>query len=1008
MIRNILKHKTAANVIMIALLIVGFVALNTLNVQNFPSIKGNHYTINTVWPNASPIEMEENVTKIIENTIKNIDGIVEVYSYSETSLSEIVVTVSNDTDYNRTLVEITQSISAIENLPKDILTPEVLTSEDGDFVSTIAFRFENDVDAKMINQFKSELGAYGVSKVITYGIPKNFFNIEIKDNILLSSGMTISEWGDIISSTISEQTLGLINNDDQSISLTSDSNISNITDIKGIVISLPESNINYLLDDIAHISVKRIDNDIHITQNGKNTVLFKVMRKGTENIIDVKNRVNNWLESKKEINYKDLEIVQYNEQWMTVKERIGVLIENGIMGLILVVLVLNWALSTRVALWVTLGIPVAFFGGFILMSFFGISINMISIFGLIMVLGIVVDDAIVIGEQYETERSLGNDPLTSAKNAVDKMWKPIMVSTLTTLASFIPLLYLSGTMGQIGKVIPIVVISVVFISLLEAFFMLPSHLSSGDKRKSIIEGSDKILAFFDKYLMSLLMKTLKHKKVTIFISILSISLVGLLFALGVIKYSFFSESSTNEIVAVIDFDDSSTLENKKKLHNKILEHYTELKVKYPEKILQMTTHYNMMDVYGPIIKGNEYIQINFYIKKDDKVISEFSDDEFILSIEDIIKSHSSIRYYEVEDKNTSSIGKTTDLSVAFSGESTGYLLNVLSVTQENLRKDDRFIKVKLNTNRGREEWNLKLNENVKGKGISISEINTQVRNNAQGYLIDRIYEHGNSYDFLVTTNDKYRNELDSFYHMPIKVDDRFVPLSELVVLESKESPLSIFRDNGLASVEIQIEVNKEAWTTDEALKYLESTVFPEIISNGISYKLSGASKEEMKTKRDIKYSSLIAIILIFVVLCLFFQSYTTPVFIMLIIPFSCAGAILGHFIMGVQVSVMSTMAMFALAGIVVNDSVILVQRFNEIKKTTKDNVTAIANAVRDRFRAIFLTSVTTIAGLTPLMFEQSLEAQFLVPMAISMVFGLLTSTVLMLFILPSVLTFREN
>ncbi len=1007
-----LKHKTAANIIMATLLIIGSVSLYSLNIQNFPTVKPNVIMIYTSWFNASPSEVEENITIPMEAALRTVDGIDMISSYTEQGISEIAIDLDSGTDYNLAFSEINKIASSMQDLPVDSLPPNVTQVLSKDHVLTIALRFTNTINKEWVYQFESELKTQGVTAIESYGLPEEDFIIEIKESIILSSGMPVEQWIGLINKEISKETLGLINNDEQSINIKADNRIKTVDDLKALFITLPDSKVKYPLDDIAVIEKIRKGNDIEIFQNGKSTVLLKIYRTSSENIFDIKDIATKWLESKRDISYKDLEIVKYDDSWMAVKERIGILVENGVIGLILVMLVLNWALSGRVALWVSVGIPVAFFGGFILMSFFGMSINMISIFGLIMVLGIVVDDAIVVGEQYETEREDGFSPFESAKRAAEKMWKPVLVSTLTTFAAFIPLLYMSGEMGQIGKVIPIVVISVVLISLIEAFLLLPAHLSTeknNTKNATKSVGIDKINLFYKNYIESKVIKSLNYRKTTLSLSVVFLLVVvGLLYT-GIVKYSFFGTSMTNEITAYVEFDPSTTIFDKRKLHDEILVKYEYLNDKYPEKLIHMTSFFNMTESFGPVVKGADFMQITFYLRKDDKVSSGLKDSVFTQEIADIIGNDLNVNNYNVEDVKKSQIGESSDIALAFSGESTENINIALLKLKDEILKDLRFSKVKLSSQEGREEWFIEINELAKAKGVELTEIVSQVKSNSQGHLIDRVHKNGASYDIIIRGNQSYSKDLEDFYSMPIKVGDIFVPLSKLVNIKAKKSPTTIYRGDGMATVSIEISIDQEKWTTAEAMKNLETHHIPNILKQGdIAYELSGVSKNQLKTKNEVITLVVIAIALIYLVLCLFFQNYSTPLLVLSIIPFACAGAILGHLALGLNVSVMSSMAMFGLAGIVVNDSIILIQKYQDLCSEGLLRKEAITLALEKRFRAIVLTSITTIAGLTPLLFESSLEAQFLVPMAASMVFGLMTSTILMVFTLPSLLTMTEQ
>ena len=1020
-LRFFVQHRTSANIIMIIMIVVGVLSIGRLNKQFFPDFDVELISVSIDWPGATAEEIDQNIIQLLEPELRPISGVKKVYSKSVEGVGSTNVEFKYGQDIQKARTDIETAVSRI-NFPANSNKPKIIVGEFFDTVTRIVLSGDVTLEELRENakKLKEKLLNSGVDKVDIQGLPSEEILIEIPQSETARLKLSFNQIANLIKLETKDVSGGSFADGSLRVRTVGEKKL--VETFKQLELSNSISGGRILLKDVAKIKSSIEKSGVLKYVNGKPAAELWVRRSKTSDALDVSKNIQEVLVNSKNIISTSISIQTYNTAAKLIQERISLLIKNGASGLCIVLFVLFLFLSRNTAIWVALGIPIAFLATFGVMFASGQSINMISLFGLIMALGIVVDDAIVVGEHssyLKTKRHL--DSSKAPVVAATRMSVPVICAMLTTVAAFIPLFMVKGVIGQIISAIPLVVCAVLVASLIECFLVLPAHLAHFDKgmkdeSKFRIWFDEKFRMFQEGIFRKFINLTFNYRYVTFMIAIgMFIISVGMMSG-GRVLFSFFPTPEADIIIANFKLHSGTTRSKTEKMLDNVEKGLLKTSsqfsmspdlVKFHMSSLGNRTSFSNdagSNALGNDLLGSMVVELKTADKRDIRT------NQFINAWLANIEKVSGLDKLSIRAPSGGPPGR--DIDVRFQGES----LKKLKLASNELIKIARTIpgatSLDDNLEYGIQERILSLTNKGQSLGLSISDIGEQVRSAINGIIISK-FPKG---DEEVTVRLKLsENEQLTDMMNDLRIVSPFgisFKLRDVVKINNKLPFSSINRQNGFREVMISGDLFPPLMNTSQARQFLMKNGLPEIAKKyNLTYRFDGRDLEQKETFSDMLLGAIIGLVLIYFILAWVFKAWLRPFSIMIMIPFSFIGAVLGHYVLGLTMSILSMFALLALAGIVVNNSIILVstieRRLEDLKQqdTNEDNMIneAIISGVVDRFRPVLLTSLTTIGGLSALMFEKSLQAQFLIPMAATIVFGLGITAFLVLVIVPAML-----
>ena len=1020
-LRFFVQHRTSANIIMIIMIVVGVLSIGRLNKQFFPDFDVDLIAVSIDWPGATAEEIDQNIIQLLEPELRPISGVKKVYSKSVEGVGSTRVEFKYGQDIQKARTDIETAVSRI-NFPENSNKPKIVIGEFFDTVTRIVLSGDLTLEElrKNAKKLKEKLLNSGVDKVDIQGLPSEEILIEISQSETARLKLSFNQIANLIRLETKDVSGGSFADGSLRVRTVGEKKL--VETFKALELRNSISGGRILLKDVAIIKSSVAKSSVLKYVNGKPAVELWVRRSKTSDALEVSKNIQEVLTNSNNIIPSSINIQTYNTAANLIQERISLLIKNGVSGLCIVLLVLFLFLSRNTAIWVALGIPIAFLATFGVMFISGQSINMISLFGLIMALGIVVDDAIVVGEHssyLKTKRHL--DSSKAPVVAATRMSVPVICAMLTTVAAFIPLFMVKGVIGQIISAIPLVVCAVLVASLIECFLVLPAHLAHFDKRmkdesKFRIWFDEKFRMFQEGTFRKFINLTFNYRYVTFMIAIgMFIISVGMMSG-GRVLFSFFPTPEADIIIANFKMHSGTTRSKTEKMLDNVEKGLLKTSsqfsmspdlVKFHMSSLGNRTSFSNnagSNALGNDLLGSMVVELKTADKRDIRT------NQFINAWLDNIEKVSGLDKLSIRSPSGGPPGR--DIDVRFQGES----LKKLKLASNELIKIARTIpgatSLDDNLEYGIQERILSLTNKGQSLGLSISDIGEQVRSAINGIIISK-FPKG---DEEVTVRLKLsENEQLTDMMNDLRIVSPFgisFKLRDVVEIKDKLPFSSINRQNGFREVMISGDLFPSLMNTSQARQFLMKNGLPEIAKKyNLTYRFDGRDLEQKETFSDMFLGAIIGLVLIYFILAWVFKAWLRPFSIMIMIPFSFIGAVLGHYVLGLTMSILSMFALLALAGIVVNNSIILVstieRRLEDLKQqdTNADNMIneAIISGVVDRFRPVLLTSLTTIGGLSALMFEKSLQAQFLIPMAATIVFGLGITAFLVLVIVPAMM-----
>jgi multidrug efflux pump subunit AcrB len=1039
LISTFVRHGTAPNLLMMTLVLIGVFAIAKLNRQFFPTIEIPIISVTVPWPGASAEDVESNILDVLEPELRFLDEVNEVTAIAREGSAVISIELMSGADAQKAQSDVEQAVARVTTLPETAERPVISRAAFFDNVAKIAIAgpFSEKVLKTYARQLRDGLLAAGIDRVTFGGARDEEVWISVAENDLRRLGLTLDGIARIVRENTQDIPAGKLEGG-VDVLLRSKSQRRTPELIGNIEIRSTATGEKIRLKDIAKVGT-HFDREGHQGFfHGERGIELQVQRSIAADTLETMRIMNGYLDELKPQLPPTLKVTVYDVSGKLVVQRLGILIENGLQGLTLVLAMLFIFLNARIAFCVAAGIPVALLAALGVMYASGQSINMVSMFALIMMLGIIVDDAIVVGEQAATNEEQGLPRLEAAEQGAAKMLAPVIAATLTTACAFMPIMFISDRIGDIMGAIPLVVMSVLVASTIECFLILPGHLRHGHggkirKPSRPRAAFDRKFGYFREHAFnSWVTFAYRWRYTTVGAMIACFILAVGMLAGGRVGFEFFPSPEPENISAYITFAPGTPREEQITATVRI-EHalYAAEKKLLDEAGAQPastgttnTPDQSDTDAPGatstsqtanaPKLVETVFTTIGQSGRSQGDNIAEV-DVQLTPSEERTVPTKRIVAAWQKARPQIPGVER-----VAIFGRRGGPPGRDIDVRLQNgpiekLKSAAEEVKLALtgfpgvsgiddDLPYGKQEYVFELTPRGRALGFTGMSIGQQVRNAFEGNIATRFARDDEEIIVRVKRQQDLagRADLDRLY-LTTASGDR-VPLTEVVSITERRSFSIIQRKDGVRTVAVTGDIDSEVTKSQEVLDRLSREVLPPIMEKyGSTYVFKGRADETQKSFKDLKQGALLALALIYIVLGWVFASYWKPLAVMAIIPFGFVGAVLGHYVMGYNLTIISMIGLLGLSGILVNDSIVLVSRIRERILSGESLEEAAIGGARDRLRAVLLTSLTTIGGLLPLIFETSRQAQFLIPMALTLVFGLATATILVLILVPSLI-----
>ncbi|GAA0360966.1 efflux RND transporter permease subunit [Bowmanella denitrificans] len=1004
------RNSVAANLLMLIIIIGGLMGAFSIRKQVFPTFEFNIVNVRVPYLGAAPQEVEEGVLIKIEEAIKDIEGIKKITATATEGMGTVSIEVEEDYDPLLVLDEVKVQVDAIPSFPENIEKPVIYRQKSTQTVLWVALY--GDTSETILKELAKGLrdniaNLPGVTNVQVVGARNYEVSVEISELQLQQYGLTFTELVNAVRRTSIDLPGGSIRSEDGDILLRAKGQAYNGRDFAEIVLLTRADGTRLTLGDIATIRDGFVEDPNFAEFDGKSAVNVRVNAIGDQNALKISETVNAYLTEQKDKWPPGISADTWGDSSFYLADRLNMMLSNMAMGALLVFLVLSLFLKIRLAFWVIVGLPVCFLGTLLLMpsAFFDLSINMISLFGFILVLGIVVDDAIVMGESAYSEIDRKGHNADNVIAGVKKVAMPATFGVLTTVAAFTPMLMVPGTFGVIWKTIGWVVILCLLFSLIESKLILPAHLvhmktTPYDPAKAnrfqrfrdfFAEG---IKRFVQHRYQPLLEKAVRNRYTTLACFIAALILTVGLFGSGLVRFVFFPTIPSDFMSATVQMEPGSSISQRDLAIRKILDALYDMDKAVAEQNGAGVVKHSMAFDQGNL-GGQVFVELS---KGETRELDAFAiQDKWRQFIPDL----PGVKNVDVGDPGGP--GGGSDISLQFSGTNLIELRAATEEIKQHLASYDGVVDIQDDFSGGSDEIRLHIKPQAEAMGLSLENLARQVRYGFYGAEAQRIQRGDEEVKVMVRYPKDERSSIGHLENMRIRTPDGHeVPFSEVADIELAQGYGSIVRINGVRSITVSAKVNKAVTEPGNVVSEVTSHYVPGLLERypSVSFGLEGASKEEGEALMSLAQGAIFALFAIYALMAVPLKSYSQPLIIMSVIPFGIVGAIVGHLLLGHAVSVLSLCGIIALSGVVVNDSLIMVDFVNRARAEGHSLLESAIQAGTQRFRAIVLTSLTTFMGLMPIVFERSLQAQIVIPMAISLAFGILFATVITLLLVP--------
>lgn len=997
------RNSVAANLVMVGIFVAGTIGFSQMEREMDPQVRFPGLQIEVFWPGAAPQEVEEQIVARIEESVRDLDAIEWVRSTSAEGYGGVYILAENQVDFTQFMNDVKIRVDSISSFPRDIEPPQVQQWVNRDEFMRVAVH--GDLGERELKRLAETLRREvaqlpSVSLVQLFGTRQEEVSIEVSEEALRRYNLSFSEVANAIRNTSINQSAGQVRTEVGTYQLKVRSQADTEKEFGKIIIRESADGGMIRVSDVATVIDGFEDNPILATLNGEPAVLIQVMSTEIMDIVTASQSVNDWIEKRRDSLPEDVSLTLWTDQAVDFKSRMKTIGSSAAMGLVLVMVILLLTLRPIVAFWVAVGIATAYAGAFVLLGPVGVSLNMLSTFAFLLVLGIVVDDAIVVGEGIHSEANRIGGGVNASIAGAQLVAKPVVFGVITTILAFLPWLFISGSTSEFTRHITWVVILALGFSLVESLLILPSHLSNMKPRRDL-HGFGKfqkriansILNFAENHYRSIATWALNQRYLTtsIFLALLVIGFG--LFGTGWVKKSFMPDIESDEIIVNVVMPEGAP-------YSRALEVLAQLQ----------TAEQALVEEVNERTAGEGKLIENWYTRsRRDSVLAivKLAPPE----VRDMTAKEASIRLREL----MGDVPDAREVSVQYTqgNNDPGFELSIrhpnLDVLREatadvenQLRTYETLYDVRNNLEGASEEIRLTMKPGTAKLGLTLADVNRQVRQAYFGEEVQRLPRDGQDVRVKVRYPLESRRNIESLKNFRVRTNDgRELPLLAVADLEYAPGISRIQRWNGNRAARVSADLKEQV--RDDIMKDLEENFFPEWEKRypGIIRGAVGQAEGEQRFIEEVMGLYLIAFFAMYTMLAVAFRSYWQPILILIAMPYAFVGAIFGHSVLNLTMAIFSYFGIAAAAGVVVNDNLVLMDYCNRLRDKGLSARDAIIEAGVVRFRPILLTSLTTIVGLTPMMLERSIQAAFLQPIVVSLAFGVFFAFFVTLLMVPS-------
>jgi multidrug efflux pump subunit AcrB len=997
-------HSVAANLLMVLFLIGGIILLNRIKKEVFPDFDLDIVNITVPYPGASPEEVERGVILAIEEAVQGLEGVNEVTASAKEGVGTVTVEIIEGEDIQRLARDIQNEVDRISSFPEEAEDPRVVIAQRRRYVVSLALyggqsewilrEMAEDIRDRLIQD-------PDITQVDFEGVRNFEISIEIPLATLRAYNLTIDEVARLIRRTSVELPGGAIKSEGGDILVRVKERRDYGHEFGKIPIITNNDGSRVLLEDIAAIKDGFEETDNFATYNGKPAVMIQVYRVGDQTPISVSDAVRRQVEIINQILPPGLALEARNDLSDIYRQRMDLMMRNGYLGLGLVFILLAVFLEARLAFWVSLGIPISILGAFVFLPFMNVSINLITMFAFIITLGIVVDDAIVVGENIYYYRQSGLGWSEAAVRGAREIAMPITFSVLTNMVAFMPMMFVPGFMGKIFKYIPLVVIAVFSVSLIESLFVLPCHI--GHRRRSnpsgllgwLMTGQARFSKSFSRFIKTkygpFLELALRYRYLTLSIGLAVLILTVAYVKSGRMGFELFPKVESDYAMVTAELPFGTAVQKTERVQ--------QILVEAAQQVVQENGGKNLVQGIFSVIDGN-LAKVRAYLTPPDvRPISTAKLSDLWRERVGVITGLEFLKF----ESDAGGPGRGSAISIELSHRRINTLEQASAELAEALASFPNVSDIDDGYSLGKQQIDFQIKPAGRSLGLRSQEVARQIRNAYYGAEVLRQQRGRNEIKVIVRLPKEERALEYNLEQMILRTPSgREIPLHEAVSLKRGRAYTTIDRRNGRRVVTVSADVKPRS-QADQVLRSLTADTLSALQQKypGLTYSFEGRQADRRDSMQSMMRGLLMALIVIYAMLAVPFNSFIQPLIIMMSIPFGIVGAVLGHLIMGYSLSVMSTFGVVALSGVVINDALVLIDFANRKRLDGMNEHDAIHGAGIHRFRPVMLTTLTTFGGLAPMIFETSRQARFLIPMAVSLGFGILFATVITLLLVPS-------
>ena len=1048
-----INNNVTVNLVMIFIIMAGVFTVMKMRREMFPQFSLDMISVSVVYPGSSPEEVEEGICIKIEEEIQSIEGIERLRSTAREGLGEVVAELETGADVRKILDEIKAEVDRIDTFPEEAEEPVVMEIINQD--PTISVALFGDVSEQRMRQIAenirddlleaqlSETGGSGGVQDIIASILKRFrfkqpenitqidligvrdyeISVEVSEEDLRRYGISFDQVVNAVRAGSIDLPGGKIKTEQGEILIRAKGQLYTGREFEQIPLITLDDGTVVRLGEVANVIDGFEDLDIKTRFNGMPAAIVQVSRTSEQDAIEIANIARNYVKNNKDKIPEDLQVAIWGDISTMVEDRIDLMLRNGVQGITLVFIALALFLNLRLAFWVAFGIPISFMAAFLVLNAFGQTVNMISLFAFIMTLGILVDDAIIVGENVYSHYSRGKSPSAAVIDGLKEVGAPVVMAISTTVVAFSPLLFISGIMGKFIAVMPMAVIIILIMSLFEALVILPSHLhhaltQSEKKTRKLTSWHERIQKRLERGLQTVIRRiyspaigyVVKNKYFTfsLGIGVLIISL-GII-AGGYVAFVFFPKGESDWIVGEVVYPlgtpfkiTEQTIEELEKQSfelNSVFSDFSKKNGKLVKNTFSIVGAIPRRD-WKPPEYGGHVGQVWIELSSSETRVG-VSTHAVLNNWRELIGEIPGIERFTFATLEAGPAGNPIEIQL--SGQDFEQLKAAAAELKAEITTYPGTFDISDNFKPGKAEQKIRIREGSRSIGITMRDLARQIRQAFYGEEALRIQRNRDDVKVMVRYANQERTSLAGIEEMRIRtLSGQEIPIEEVADIVSGRAYSVVNRLDRKRTITVISDIDESVGNASVIVNELKAGFLPILVKRfpGITYDFGGQEKRTRESLNSIKSGYMLALMGIFLLLASQFRSYFQPVIIMMAIPFGLIGAILGHLVMGIDFTIISIFGIVALSGIVVNDSLILIDFINRAIREGVDVHQAVIESGKARFRPVLLTSVTTIAGLCPLLLERSFQAQFLIPMAVSICFGLLAATVLTLLYVPA-------